>query len=72
MTDKKFIQTGDAFPREIGAPAIRAFIAAGFTSIEQLSGVSERELLELHGVGAKAIRIVKATLTERALPPLAP
>lgn len=70
--DRESRQTSDAFPRGAGAPAARAFIAAGYTSIESLSGVSRSTLLELHGVGPKAIRVIEATLAERGLPPLAP
>jgi hypothetical protein len=54
-------------PRGIGAPATRALTAAGYTSLGQLAGVSERQLGALHGVGPKALRILREALQERGL-----
>lgn len=52
---------------KIGAPATRALNAAGYHSIGDLDGVSRTELLALHGVGPRAIRILEETMRERAL-----
>jgi DNA-directed RNA polymerase alpha subunit len=57
----------DFFPKGIGRPAAGAFFAAGYRSVDDLAGQSESELAELHGVGPKALRIVKETLRERGL-----
>ncbi|MFC9971984.1 DNA-binding protein [Spirillospora sp. NPDC127200] len=54
-------------PRGIGAPATGALTLAGYRSLEQLTEVSERDLLKLHGVGPKAVRILRETLAERGL-----
>ncbi|MFB7722185.1 MULTISPECIES: DNA-binding protein [unclassified Nocardia] len=54
-------------PRGIGAPATRALTAAGYSRLEQLAGVPEAELLALHGVGPKAIRLLGAALAEQGL-----
>lgn len=54
-------------PRAIGAPATRALHGAGYTRLEQLAAVSEAELLKLHGVGPRAIRILREALAERGL-----
>ncbi|MCK6568995.1 MAG: hypothetical protein L6Q45_15040 [Anaerolineales bacterium] len=43
----------------IGAPATRALLAEGYTTLKQLTKVTEAELLQLHGVGPRAIRILK-------------
>lgn len=43
----------------IGAPAKRALLAEGYTTLKQLTKVTEAELLQLHGVGPRAIRILK-------------
>ena len=56
----------DALPR-VGAPATRAFQAAGYTTLQSLAGVSADELVALHGVGPRAIRIVQAALEEHGL-----
>ncbi len=54
-------------PRAIGAPARRALAAAGIYRLEQLTEMSEAELLRLHGVGPKAIRLLREALAERSL-----
>ncbi len=51
----------------IGNPARRALEHAGYTSLLQLPGLSEKELLKLHGVGPKAVDILRAALAERGL-----
>ena len=48
----------------IGAPAIRALTAAGYTRLGQLAGVPVDELKRLHGVGPKALRLLQAALEE--------
>ncbi|WP_040812821.1 hypothetical protein [Nocardia concava] len=55
------------WPRGIGAPATRALAAAGYQSLEELAGVPERDLLALHGMGPKAIRVLREALTEQGL-----
>lgn len=54
------------FPN-IGAPATRALTHAGYTTLKQLTKVSEAELAQLHGVGPKAVRILKETLKANGL-----
>ena len=55
------------FPRTIGNPATRALALAGYYRLEQLPQVSAKELLALHGVGPKAVRLLRAALAERGL-----
>jgi predicted flap endonuclease-1-like 5' DNA nuclease len=59
--------SADSLPSGIGSPAHRALAAAGITRLEQFTTISEAELLKLHGVGPKAIRIIKASLRENGL-----
>jgi len=59
-------QASTPFPK-IGAPATRALEAAGYTHLEQLTKVSETELGRLHGMGPKALRILRETLSEKKL-----
>jgi predicted flap endonuclease-1-like 5' DNA nuclease len=54
-------------PRGIGAPATRALAAAGYTRLSRLAGVSEEELKALHGVGPKALRVLREALAEHGL-----
>ncbi|OEO31420.1 hypothetical protein VW23_016045 [Devosia insulae DS-56] len=46
----------------IGRPATQALELAGITTLGQVARRHERELLALHGVGPKAIRILRAEL----------
>ena len=59
-------QKSEAFPK-IGAPATRALEAAGYTRLEQLTKVTEAELSRLHGMGPKALRILRETLQAQGL-----
>jgi predicted flap endonuclease-1-like 5' DNA nuclease len=54
-------------PRGLGAPAERAFAQAGYTTLEQFVEVSEKDLLRLHGVGPKAVRLLREQLTSHNL-----
>lgn len=47
----------------IGAPATRALAGQGITTLAQVTQRTEAELLDLHGVGPKAIRILREALT---------
>jgi len=57
---------GDDLPKT-WAPASRALTAAGYTRLSQLTQVSEAELRSLHGMGPKAIRILREALAEQGL-----
>ncbi len=49
-------------PPGLGKPAEWAFAAAGYTRLEHFTQVSEAELLKLHGVGRKAVAVLRRTL----------
>ena len=51
-----------AWPK-IGKPATRALVNAGYTSLGELDGVGEKELAKLHGMGPKALGILKEALS---------
>jgi predicted flap endonuclease-1-like 5' DNA nuclease len=51
----------------IGRPATRALVGAGITQLQQLTAWSEADLVKLHGVGSKAVRILREALRERGL-----
>ena len=55
-------------PATIGRPALAALRAAGLTTLEQVAKRSDSELKALHGVGPKAIRILREEI-EKALGP---
>lgn len=52
-------------PTAIGRPATRALHGAGLATLDLVAASSEAELLELHGVGPKAVRILKQVLAEQ-------
>ena len=52
-------------PHGIGKPATRAFTGAGYTRLEHFTRATEAELAALHGVGPKALRIIREELVAR-------
>lgn len=51
-----------AFPSGISGPALRALEGAGIRSLAHLTKWSEAELASLHGIGPKALGLLKAAL----------
>ena len=49
---------------KIGEPARRAFALLNIYSVEDCSQYTKAELLNLHGVGPKAIRIIEEELKQ--------
>ncbi len=58
-------QQDTGLPTGIGKPAQRALAGAGYVRLEQLTQVSEAELLELHGMGPKALGVLRSALEAR-------
>lgn len=54
-------------PAEIGAPARRALNVAGYRRFQQLTAVTEGEVLRLHGMGPKAMGLLREALSARGL-----
>lgn len=57
----------DALPKAIGKPATRALLAAGIRDLQDVAARREKELLDLHGVGPRATKVLGAALAERGL-----
>ncbi|MDA0632975.1 hypothetical protein OUY22_06050 [Nonomuraea sp. MCN248] len=57
-------RAGD-LPKAIGRPATRALAGAGITTLDQVARLSDAELGALHGVGPKAVRILREALDAR-------
>lgn len=55
------------FPRRMGKVASRELALNGYTRYEHLTTVTSAELLKIHGVGPKAIRILEEELAARGL-----
>ena len=47
-----------AVPRGIGAPAMRALMGAGLTTLEDVVDAGRSFVAELHGVGQKAMGVL--------------
>lgn len=60
--DKKTV-----FPKGLAKPALRALEAEGINALDDLQGISEKELMELHGIGRRAMETLKAAMEEKGL-----
>lgn len=49
----------------LSAPARRALLHAGITDLEHLKSWQEQDLLALHGMGPKAVRVLKEELLKQ-------
>jgi hypothetical protein len=49
----------------MGAPARNALESLGVMSLDGVTRFSEKELLAIHGVGPKAVAVIKAALHEQ-------
>lgn len=52
---------------KISKPANRELHNAGFYRIEQFTEVTESDILKIHGVGPKAVRILNDVLKKKGL-----
>lgn len=55
------------FPERIPEAVRRTLEMAGFSDLEQLSDLSEADLIELHGLGPSELMLLKEALAEHGL-----
>jgi predicted flap endonuclease-1-like 5' DNA nuclease len=55
-------ETKSEFPKGVAKPAIRALASVGVVRLDQVARFTEADLLALHGMGPKAIRLIKEAL----------
>ncbi|MFC5700372.1 helix-hairpin-helix domain-containing protein [Cohnella faecalis] len=55
------------FPTGLAKPAQRALANAGLRNLEQISHLSEEELNQLHGIGPKAVELLRQALRTKGL-----
>jgi 3-methyladenine DNA glycosylase AlkD len=71
MNEEEVDMTNKAAPKsdlpKLSKPAERGLHNAGFYRLEQFTEVTEEEILKLHGVGPKAVRMLKEVLGEKGL-----
>ncbi|WP_312472053.1 helix-hairpin-helix domain-containing protein [Neobacillus sp.] len=63
--DKNINKIG--IPADLAKPARRALLGAGYVQLEQLANVSEAEILQLHGMGPKALEQLRRALATKGL-----
>ena len=61
------IERESDLPSELANPARRALVGAGYRRLEQLTGVTEAEVRQLHGIGPKAIEQLRRALAAKGL-----
>ncbi|MCD9025783.1 DNA-binding protein [Cohnella silvisoli] len=54
-------------PTGISKPAQRALAGAGYSRLEQFTTISEAEVLKLHGMGPKALGLIRQALADKGL-----
>jgi predicted flap endonuclease-1-like 5' DNA nuclease len=52
-------------PSGLSKPALQALHAAGYTRLDQLATVTEADVLALHGMGPKGIKVIREALDAR-------
>ena len=57
----------DDLPASIGRPAVRALRAAGITSLREVSRLREVDLVAMHGVGPRALSLLREALAVEGL-----
>jgi hypothetical protein len=67
MPDTPDVRPVGDLPNEIGKTAARELSLHGITSLEQVAAHSQKELLAIHGVGPKAVRILGEALVTKGL-----
>lgn len=56
-----------AFYSKLSAPARRALEGKGIRLIDQLASFTEKEILQLHGIGPASLPILKKALADEGL-----
>lgn len=67
MTSNDKDEPESDFPIGLAKPARRALTTAGYVRLDQLSTVSEAEILKLHGMGPKALDQIRRALAAKGL-----
>ena len=67
MQERKNTRNEPDFPKGMGQPAVRALASIGVTQLAQLTNYREADLLKLHGIGRKGMRVLKEALAESGL-----
>ena len=67
LTWRKSETKNDDLPPGLAKPARRALARAGYSRLEQFTKLSEEEILQLHGMGPKALDQIRRALATKDL-----
>jgi hypothetical protein len=67
MKDPKAMPRENGLPPGLSQPAQRALAGAGIQTLEQLSQLSENEIKRLHGIGPRALELLRSAMAEKEL-----
>jgi predicted flap endonuclease-1-like 5' DNA nuclease len=62
MSKKAKSEAGGQFPPGVAKPAQRALASVGVTRLDQVTRFTRAELMELHGMGPKALQSIEEAL----------
>ncbi len=62
-SDQQIATIREHFPAGIAAPALRALYAAGYRKLADVVKITDAELLSLHGMGPKAVRLIREAIS---------
>ncbi len=65
MEQNKIGEQESDLPAGIGRPTQQALAAAGYTRLDQFTEIREAEILKLHGMGPKALEMIRRALAAR-------
>lgn len=65
LTTHTIDESTSDLPSGLSKPAQRALAAAGYKRLAQFTTVSEADLLQLHGMGPKALEMIRSALRAR-------
>lgn len=65
MTKKAISDNNEAWPKGVAKPAERALASAGYRNVDELEKAREADVAALHGMGAKALGILREALKQR-------
>lgn len=67
MSTNKIDPAAYGFPPGLSQPALQALLQAGIDNMERVAETTAQELLALHGMGPKGIRILREALAAEGL-----
>ena len=67
MAEPKVSMEGDIPWGQLAAPARRALAEAGYTRLEDLTQLTDRQVRQLHGIGPKALSILRSAMKAQGL-----